>query len=233
MSISVYTYTHKYTYIHFYKILFTCRPIAFHLFPPYLQQAVSYCEKHGAVKACTLRAFGTDIRLHSVEKPNSSVISFYDEGLLRQSHKGVSAGTVFDSVIINAALKPRVFSASPSLPMANIYSPSVRLIGVALDVKYRFAIGSHLALMTVKLSRRSYAKQSSAGSAETLVSNYLFKHWDFAFVSVLVFFLLEQRLQPYASIMYKTQTNANQITPIIAFRLPWCSARVIKHVGRL
>lgn len=109
--------------------------------------------------------------------------------------------------------------------MANIYSPSVRLIGVALDVKYRFAIGSHLALMTVKLSRRSYAKQSSAGSAETLVRNYLFKHWDFAFVSVLVFFLLEQRLQPYASIMYKIQTNANQITPTRAFGLPWCSAQ--------
>lgn len=104
--------------------------------------------------------------------------------------------------------------------MADIYSLSARLIGVALDVKYRLAIGSHLVLMAVKLSRRSYAKQSSARSAETLVCNYLFKRWDFAFVSALVSFLLEHILQPYASIMYENQTTANQITPSIAFRLP-------------
>lgn len=115
------------------------------------------------------------------------MISFYDEGRLRQSHKGVSAGTVFDSLIISAALKPRVFSASLPQPMAHIYSPSARLIGVALDVKYRLAIGSRLALMTVKLSQRSYAKQSSAGSAETLVCNYLFKHWGFVLYLCLFF----------------------------------------------
>lgn len=83
--------------------------------------------------------------------------------------------------------------------MADIYSPSARLIGVALDVKYRLAIGSRLALMTVKLSRRNYRKQSSAGSAETLVCNYLIKRGDFSFVSVLVF-LLKPILQPCANI---------------------------------
>lgn len=173
-----------------------------------IQQAVSHCEKSGALKACTLRAFRTDIRplsarRSSVEKPNSSVISFYDEGRLRQCHKGVSAGTVFDSLITRAALKPRVFPASPPQPMADIYSPSARLIGVALDVKYRLAIGFHLALMTVKLSRRSYAKQSSAGSAETLVCNYLFQHWVFAFVSVLVFLFLLEHIASVSCIRFK------------------------------
>lgn len=116
--------------------------------------------------------------------------------------------------------------------MADIYSPSAHLIGVALDVKYRSAIGSRLALMTVKVSRRSCTKQSSAGSAETLVSNYLFKHWDFAFVSALgLVFLLENASQPYASIMYKIQTTANQITPSIAFRLAYCSAQGNQTLG--
>lgn len=84
--------------------------------------------------------------------------------------------------------------------MANIYSPSAHLIGVALDVKYRLAIGSRLALMTVKLSRLNYRKQSSAGSAETLVYNYLIKHGDFSFVSALVF-LLKPILQPCINII--------------------------------